>query len=492
MSLRRASWVVLSFGCGLAVAACSSDEKPSEPSNVDGEDIPVPRNDDTRTPDDTAEPDSSEPDGSQSRDDEPAPISRPPTVVPPEDTTVANGTSPRGGSCSKNADCVPGMTCITTIGNSAAGFVSVAGGYCSNTCASDLDCAPLGDTSHCDKGIFGIPTGFCTLPCDTGAPAADKCNGRTDLVCYGSPGEAGSCNPTCGSPTECEGFGYCGFGTGHCQSMRPDPGTRVGGVCPAGEPVTCSGFCIAETDQDGICTGPCRVGSACGNDPALRCVPADPSYRRGDFGFCEQPCTTSADCSAGIAVCAPTGFVTSGGEPERTCSYALSIPTTLNQRLSVEELALPGMPAGLLGIGAFTPGASVFRLSAGDDGVCVSGTLSSGSPVVLVYQFGSNDAVPFDASAFQGFSIEQSATPTVALQAQLSDHPGLFFQNEVIEGRSFPLADGAVVVPFSEMAPLVAGAATWDPAQLEAVRLAVGVNGESGPFEACVSHLGFE
>jgi hypothetical protein len=249
---------------------------------------------------------------------------------------------------------------------------------------------------------------------------------------------------------------------------------------------------MGEADQDGVCTGPCRLGSPCGNDPALRCVPYETGLRRGDFGFCERGCTTSADCIPGLTACAPTGFLAAPGQPERTCAYTLSVPSTLNQRLSVEELALPSTPAGLLGIQAYTPGGTLFHLGATSDGVCVTGTLASNSPVVLVFQFGSNDPVPFDASAFQAFIIEHDSQQTVLMQAQLSNQPGKFYRNEIVEGVSYALPPTSSVIPFAEMAPLVAGAPRWDPAQLEAVLVVVGDNDPPGPFEMCVQNLGFE
>jgi hypothetical protein len=476
--------IALLFGCCAVAAACSrKDEGDATRSDDEGVDI-LARSPTESTPEADAGASEPEPDA-------PKPITGPAVVVPPVDRTQASGTSPRGGSCSVNFDCVPGLTCFTTLGRSTAGFESVAGGYCSALCAGDGDCATVGAGSFCYKGIYGIPTGFCTEPCVASDPEAEKCHGRTDLVCYANAGEVGSCNPTCGSDLEC-GNAFCGFGTGQCRSTTLDPGgAQVGGACPAGEPVTCDGFCVSETDQNGICTGPCRLGSACGNDPAARCVPSDPALRRGDFGLCEHACTTSADCTPGIAACAPTGFLTAQGQPERTCAYALSAPSTLNQRLSVEELALSQAPAGLIGVQAFTPAGTVFHLSGSADGVCVRGTLASSSPVVLVFQFGSNDGVPFDASSFSGFVIEHGSEHTVALQAQLSNQPGVVYRNEVAEGISFALPSGASSIPFTDMAPLAAGEPAWDPAQLEAVRLVVGAS-DIGPLDACIQTVGFE
>jgi hypothetical protein len=488
-SLERWS-VALSFGCGVAwaLAGCSKGNAADEPVDEEGVDIPARKPTESTPRSDAEAPVASEP-------DDPEPITGPAVVVPPVDRTVANGTSPRGGRCSVNLDCVPGLTCFTTIGQSTAGFESIAGGYCSTVCYGDEDCASVGQGSFCHKGIYGIPAGFCTEPCVSGAPEAEKCHGRTDLVCYANAGsgEVGSCNPTCGSDEQCGGA-FCGFGTGQCRSAPLDPdGYAVGDACPAGEPVTCHGFCITATDQDGICTGPCRLGSACGNDPMARCVPSDPALRPGDFGLCEHACTTSADCTPGVAACAPTGFVTAQGQPERTCAYTLSAPSGLNQRLSVEELASfmtrTNVPTALIGVQAFTPASTVFHLSGSSDGICVTGTLASDSPVVLVFQLGSNDGVPFDASTFSELVIEHDTT--VGLQAQLSNHPGVFYRNEVAEGISFALPSGTSTVPFTDMAPFTAGQPAWDPAQLEAVRMVIGQN-EAGPLQACVQSLGFE
>jgi hypothetical protein len=221
-------------------------------------------------------------------------------------------------------------------------------------------------------------------------------------------------------------------------------------------------------------------------------VPSDTALRSGDFGLCERACTTSADCVPGLTACAPTGFLTAQGQPERTCAYTLSVPSTLNQRLSVEELALPSTPAGLVGIQAYTPRDTVFHLGATDDGVCVTGTLASDSPVIVVFQFGSNDPLAFDASAFQGFVIEHGSQQTVLMQAKLSNQPGKFYRNEVAEGVSFALPQGSSSIPFAEMAPLDAGDPPLDAAQLESVLVVVGANEPPGPFAMCVQNLGFE
>ncbi len=277
----------------MATVGCGRDAAPEERTTEEDVDIPPRAPTESKPRVEVETPADSEP------DDAPDPISRPPVVVPPVDRTVANGTSPRGGSCSMNFDCVPGLTCFTTIGQSTAGFESIAGGYCSTLCVGDDDCAAVGAASFYYKGIYGLPTGFCTAPCGSSAPEADKCGGRTDLVCYGSPDEVGNCDPTCGSDAQCNGA-FCGFGTGQCRSTPLDPtGTRVGEACPAGEPVKCEGFCVTETDQDGICTGPCRLGSPCGNDPSALCVPSDPALRRGDFACASTPSSTATSSPKG-------------------------------------------------------------------------------------------------------------------------------------------------------------------------------------------------
>ncbi len=410
---------------------------------------------------------------------------------PPENgrDPVVPGISPIAGRCSENSDCVPGLGCVDVLGMSTNAVHYVAGGYCSVACVGDGDCASFGARSICFRALFGAPLGFCLSTCEVGAPEGEKCGGRTDLLCSGIPGAPGYCAVACATDADCGGFDRCDLGNGYCRrALGPEsPLSPVGSLCLPDEPVTCNGFCFRDPGETGVCTGRCRLGSGCGAGNA--CVPADPNYRIGDFGLCQLGCTTSDDCVEGVTVCAPTGFTSLPGEPPRSCVEGPARESIPNRSLSVEQMSLAAIPAGAITVRSFGSGDTVHRLSASEAGVCVTGTFDAvASSVVLIYQFGTNDGVPFDASAFDAVLLDYAGPASMLVQGQLTSRPGLFYNDE-LEGVSFARGPGQLRVPFDRFAG-EAGDPAWDPAQIEAIRLTI-IGDPFEPFEACVSSLGF-
>ena len=414
---------------------------------------------------------------------------RQPFSMPEQTSTTTSmptipGTSPLAGVCDRDSDCATGLRCFTMLGQVTDGTISIGRGYCSIACSEDTACAGrFGAGSVCDIPFYMGVSGYCTAPCSPGAAEADKCGGRRDVECFGSPGQPGSCNPLCESDADC-GSARCELGSGQCRLGPAREVSPVGSGCSDDLPF-CAGFCVGEATETRLCSGPCRLGSSC-SGPANACVPADPSLRRGDFGLCERLCSTSADCTPGLTRCAPTGFLSNTGEPERTCAAVHPGPSFLNQRLSVEQLALLTKFPRLVAVAGFTATDTRFQLAGSSEGICITGTVNAaGEPAVLVLQLGSNDPVPFDASEFNSAVLDYTGDSPVRFEAQLANRPGTFY-------RSIAAAQpGRHSLPFSSLAGSNAGDPAWDPSQLEAIRLIVG-SGAPGPFNVCVTELGFE
>jgi hypothetical protein len=145
----------------------------------------------------------------------------------------------------------------------------------------------------------------------------------------------------------------------------------------------------------------------------------------------------------------------------------------------------------LIGATSFNTGSTIHKLTARDGGVCVTGTRdSAGSPVVVVFQLGSNGGKPLDTLGSSAFVIDHAGAPTLFFLAQRSDLTGALYRNEIAPGVSRALAEGPQRIPFSQLAAIGGGNA-WEPSQLEAVRLVVG-DGEAGPFDVCITQVGFE
>lgn len=408
--------------------------------------------------------------------------------------TPPRGDAPFGGACDADLDCVAGLSCFTQLGTSTQGLTLVAGGYCSVPCAGDEDCSSRGEGSFCREGLVNGPVAFCTLPCQGAAPEAEKCGGRSDLICFASPGGTGSCNNTCGQDSDCQA-GRCEYSTGQCLlEISPRARTPIGTACEVEGAFTCEGFCYGDFDRRSLCSHGCRVGSICGGRDENVCVPLLEGMRPGDQGLCERGCSSSSDCIEGLTECAPTGFVLPSGQPRGGCWLTGAGGSIVDQRLSFEEMALPVVPAQAIAVRSIPSGAFLHELSAGEDGVCVTGTFADvNDQLELVYRFGTSDGVPFDASAFSALRVSRTGPHDVLLDALQSNQPGVThlrrFSAEIPVIAALP--EGETRVDFSAFSVDAESGPSLDPSQLEALRFRVLANaGES--FRVCVSELVFE
>ena len=222
-----------------------------------------------------------------------------------------------GAACRSDADCGPGLGCITAGGGQLAGS-GPAGGYCSASCTSDTACQVIDPGSEC-IGLAG--QNVCARSCESRAPrpGTSKCLDRTDLVCVSvaaqePPGEGpqpGLCVPACQSDAQCGAGLFCDLTSGLCSGVRPT-GDPLGSPCTS--PDSCAGgVCLPLGDSfESVCSAFCRFGGpGCGFDasdanPGAGCVLSlVPGETVGDRGLCLALCRTGLDCHETGAVCIP-------------------------------------------------------------------------------------------------------------------------------------------------------------------------------------------
>ncbi len=221
------------------------------------------------------------------------------------------GSDALGKSCTTNADCGVGLTCVTASSTALAGD-GVANGYCTRTCAQASDCTAISPGAQCVP--FGAQS-FCLQGCD---PAASySCRDRADALCRSTNIDGSgpiACYPQCVSSADCNGR-TCDVRTGLCTD-QPSTGDPVGADCnPNAGTNTCAGFCVAfQGYGGGMCTELCNSNSlgqpgACGSDPTpgspqqAACIYQASAGNGGNVGICGQLCNCDADCRATGDVC---------------------------------------------------------------------------------------------------------------------------------------------------------------------------------------------
>ena len=251
-----------------------------------------------------------------------------------------NPTSEIGTPCESNQDCETGLDCLTshsdtlTMGGPAHGFCSFRCGDTQTPAAeADAECQDLDPNSLCH--YFDDNTAYCVQRCTFGA--AEKCQGRSDVVCdlvlheapnavactsdndcdigdgclAASEGAEGICFstpqvclPRCNSDQDCPPGRFCDPGSGECRDDEVT-GLPFDTACdPAAEEDPCAGFCAS----DGFCVEKCVLGSypACGSssntDATADCVfAAYEGASDGDVGICGGLCDCNEDCRGNLS-----------------------------------------------------------------------------------------------------------------------------------------------------------------------------------------------
>ncbi|HVR63257.1 MAG TPA: hypothetical protein VMU50_15245 [Polyangia bacterium] len=231
-------------------------------------------------------------------------------------TTVSHNL---GATCTANADCGTGLTCLAATGKDVAGVAGPANGYCSLVCndtATSTACTSAG--GHC-LSLDGSQTqGLCMLGCTPGGTDnTNKCNQRPDVACVSLMAGGGACIPVCTEDTDCPAGRKCDESASMCvDAADATKGQAFGTHCAAdannNDP--CSGVCIqvgntANMPIAAFCSRSCVFGTletSCGwlakgmsvtGGEHGACFPSDPNAGPGDLGLCVQLCDATTDCS---------------------------------------------------------------------------------------------------------------------------------------------------------------------------------------------------
>ncbi len=253
--------------------------------------------------------------------------------------TAGSGGEPGavGSACTSAADCDSGF-CLTPDSTALDG-AGPPGGLCTVECA---------DQSACDAdapGTLCVPftetAAYCLEACEPGTATEPKCQERPDFACAGigtfegttacetiddcAFGEvcvaavegdptlcspvASACAPSCRGDFDCGAEQYCELISGMCVPGSAS-GLAIGSACdPAAETDPCSGFCIAVSETEGMCSGGCGFSSTllgCGWDGTTAadaiCLFLPPyvdpdDVGLGDSGLCGPLCDCHDDCA---------------------------------------------------------------------------------------------------------------------------------------------------------------------------------------------------
>ena len=207
-----------------------------------------------------------------------------------------------GQGCTTDSDCgvSDGAKCVGPETQFTSG--GVVGGYCSRECSHSTECGLGG---NCDLG-------WCYLGCNAALPvietlddplAANKCRGRSDLVCRPDLAAHAICAGACTSDAQC-GDWFCDRVRGGCMPTEKQ-GAEDGEPCSVDN--DCKGIC--ETGATGkICASICSAGGEldsddCGGPGQGICYAAFGSESPGSLGFCYRACASQSDCALPNAFC---------------------------------------------------------------------------------------------------------------------------------------------------------------------------------------------
>jgi len=226
-----------------------------------------------------------------------------------------------GKACSAATDCTGGLTCMRATDSILDGTSGPAHGYCTKTCAEDVECMPGGACLN-TAAVGATPVGYCFKTCTFGgAGGTAKCHGRLDLGCVTIDDTASPtldiCYPICSQDSDCPTGRKCDLGSSQCTDT-PRTGDPLGTHCtrdPDGGASSCAGGCLpiggaagGTTAVASFCSMLCVVGNlqSCnwvGAGMSLAsggvhgvCALAAAGAMPGDIGYCTQECDTASEC----------------------------------------------------------------------------------------------------------------------------------------------------------------------------------------------------
>jgi len=241
-----------------------------------------------------------------------------------------------GAVCATDDDCRRGLTCVTADSKTFRGEGPVAGMCLTRCLVAHNTCSGVDATAKCivvddaNTPDTSDDTAYCMPGCKLGTqPAsADKCRGRSDLVCteYPTGANAGYCRPACGRDLDCAPR-VCDVGTGLCADSAPS-GDPIGASCDQNNSA-CAGGCIAAGPAFSECSGVCSYDTqGCGQNGDLPLdyfcsITASTGTGPGDLGYCAKLCDCDGDCKRSDAVCEPHHDLIARAGRQGLCSSRL-------------------------------------------------------------------------------------------------------------------------------------------------------------------------
>lgn len=220
---------------------------------------------------------------------------------------------PLGRRCSESVACEAPLVCFAATGTTFSDE-GPAGGFCTQKCASDADCASLKedgatDVPRCVALVPSLPDSTVCMPgCHLGDKAA--CGGRPEVACWAldsSPndGTGRACVPLCNNDEQCPSGTLCDGATNLCSPLATGGGLDSGETCDPTIANPCkNGFCY-EFEGGAVCTSYCRRGTfpqcgGIGEDATCGWVfSGDEKAGPVDAGMCAETCACNRDCAAG-------------------------------------------------------------------------------------------------------------------------------------------------------------------------------------------------
>ena len=246
----------------------------------------------------------------------------------PEDTghDVSTSLGAIGESCTDNAQCVSGLTCVPA--SDLNGITLMVTSVCSKPCCTDADCGGTGFGCYPTTGGNLCVTSRALETCSNGACGTACCSdtdcassGTSEFCSIGttSAGPSPSCQAF-GGDTQCDGFPDCSGVSGDpcasdsdcesgvCQSSGAGDDCSNNFDCVCVDPVTCCNNDECKSMGNGATCQWLETSDATDSTVVFRGCQAPMGNTRTT-----QACTSSTDCEGSVCEQFP-------GEPGKLCS----------------------------------------------------------------------------------------------------------------------------------------------------------------------------
>jgi len=222
---------------------------------------------------------------------------------------------PLGLACSDKTPCPDGLICLGAKGHTLGDWVP-AGGFCTEACNNDGDCASYAGAACAQFVPRDAATQYCAPPCILGDNHA--CGNREDVSCWPLQIVTGAssgrvCLPLCNNDVQCPSGTVCDGINNLCSITAQGGGQSIGTDCDlTGADPCADGFCFdLGLSNGGVCSSYCRRGTfpQCGGESSesvCAWVPeGDQAAGAADTGLCALLCRCDAECNNASLRCEP-------------------------------------------------------------------------------------------------------------------------------------------------------------------------------------------